>query len=136
MDTTQQPSTEQQTPESTPLNPDELVGVERAAAPTVAEKPSSGGPGAIAQAQAQVASTDDPTSDDATTDDQTPATPPPPPEATANDADVIEPAWVQRAQDIVAKHRDDPHTEEEAVEELQAEYLHKRFNIDVKQPDE
>lgn len=55
---------------------------------------------------------------------------------TAADVDVIEPEWVKKAEEVVAKHRDDPRQEETAVENLQREYLRARYNLDVKPGDE
>lgn len=59
---------------------------------------------------------------------QRPATP-----ATASDdVDVIEKEWVDQAEKAIEKTKDDPHAEEEAVEDLQADYLKKRYGHDLK----
>lgn len=55
---------------------------------------------------------------------------------TAADVDVIEPEWVKKAEEAVAKNREDPRAEESAVEAVQIEYLKKRYNLDVKAGDE
>jgi hypothetical protein len=74
--------------------------------------------------------------------DPEPATPSPPVvptvtgPAVAGDVDVIEKEWVDKAETIVKENAEDPHAEEEAVEELQADYLQKRYNKDVKTPKE
>lgn len=89
--------------------------------------------GAVA-AQAQVASVV--ASDDAaqTADPaQSPAATTP---SLAADVDVIEPEWVKKAEEAVAKHRDDPRAEETAVENLQRDYLKARYNLDVQPGDE
>ncbi len=56
--------------------------------------------------------------------------------ATAADVDLIEPEWVSKAEQVVARHRGDPYAEEEAVEELQQDYLQKRYGIGVAKPDQ
>jgi hypothetical protein len=54
---------------------------------------------------------------------------------TASDVDVIEPEWVDKADDVVKTHRGDPYGEEEGIEELQEDYLRKRYGITVKDAD-
>ncbi len=54
---------------------------------------------------------------------------------TAGDVDVIEPEWVDKAEEVVQAHFGDPFGEEEAIEELQEDYLQKRYGIDVADPD-
>jgi hypothetical protein len=53
---------------------------------------------------------------------------------TASDADVIEPEWVDKAEQTVASHQGDPYGEEEAVEDLQIDYLQKRYGYNVADP--
>jgi hypothetical protein len=50
---------------------------------------------------------------------------------TAGDIDVIEPEWVAKAEDVVARHQGDPYGEEEAIEDLQQDYLQKRYGHTV-----
>ncbi|HEX7260160.1 MAG TPA: hypothetical protein VF272_04495 [Candidatus Saccharimonadia bacterium] len=70
------------------------------------------------------------------TNTSTPAAPvPTPPPVVANDVDVIEKEWVDQANKIIEQTKNDPYTEEEAVEALQIDYLKKRFGHDVKKPD-
>lgn len=52
--------------------------------------------------------------------------------AIADDADVIEKEWVEKVSEVVKKTHGDPHAEEEAVEDLQIDYLKKRYGLDVK----
>ena len=52
----------------------------------------------------------------------------------AGDVDVIEPEWVDRAEQVVQAHRGDPYGEEEAIEDLQQEYLKKRYGYTVGDP--
>jgi hypothetical protein len=48
--------------------------------------------------------------------------------------DVIEPEWVDKAEEVVRAHHGDPYGEEEAVEVLQEDYLQKRYGISVADP--
>jgi hypothetical protein len=50
----------------------------------------------------------------------------------ADDVDVIEKEWVDKAEAIVEQTKQDPHAEEEAVEDLQIDYLKKRYGKDIK----
>lgn len=52
----------------------------------------------------------------------------------AGDVDVIEPEWVEKAENVVMQHLGDPYGEEEAIEELQEDYLQKRYGINVSDP--
>jgi len=45
----------------------------------------------------------------------------------ANDEDLIEKEWVDKAKKIVLETRDNPHQREKAVNELQIDYLKKRY---------
>ncbi len=50
----------------------------------------------------------------------------------ADDVDVIEKAWVDKAKHIINETKDDPHAQEKAFEELQIEYHKKRYGRDIK----
>lgn len=50
----------------------------------------------------------------------------------AEDVDVIEMEWVNKAKDIINKTKDDPHAQEAEVEKLQKEYLKKRYGKEIK----
>jgi len=50
---------------------------------------------------------------------------------TANDDDLIEKEWVDKAKKIVAETRDDPYQREEAVNKLQVDYLKKRYGREL-----
>lgn len=52
--------------------------------------------------------------------------------AAAADQDVIEKEWVDRAQEVIDQTAGDPHAEEEAVEDLQIDYMQKRYGKSVK----
>lgn len=103
-----------------------------AAAENQANQPKADDGATTAQAQVAAISDDDDDQSEATT--TVPASAPTPP--LAADVDVIEPEWVKKAEEAVAKHRDDPRAEETAVEDLQREYLKARYNLDVKPGDE
>lgn len=110
------------------------ANVAPAAAEASVNGPKADDGAAVAQAQVAALTTDVQTADDATT-----AAPSNPAQATpqlAADVDVIEPEWVKKAEEVVAKHRDDPRAEEAAVEALQIDYLKKRYNLDVKSGDD
>lgn len=50
----------------------------------------------------------------------------------ADDVDVIEKEWVDKAKKIVSATKTDPHTQEKEVSKLQADYLMKRYNKKLK----
>ncbi|HEV2412894.1 MAG TPA: hypothetical protein VGS28_03785 [Candidatus Saccharimonadales bacterium] len=50
----------------------------------------------------------------------------------ANDVDVIEKEWVERAKAIVEKTRSDPYMQEQKVAEMQSDYLRKRYGKELK----
>ncbi len=52
--------------------------------------------------------------------------------AVADDLDVIEKAWVDRAKQIIKDTRDNPRAQEEQFEQLQIEYHKKRYGRDIK----
>jgi len=54
----------------------------------------------------------------------------------ADDVDVIEKEWVVRAKQIVSQTKNDPYQQEHEVSKLQADYLRKRFGVEVKLPQE
>ena len=54
----------------------------------------------------------------------------------ADDVDVIEKEWVDKAEEVIEKTAGNPHAEEEAVEDLQIDYMKKRFNKDIKKSDD
>lgn len=55
--------------------------------------------------------------------------------AKADDVDIVEKEWVDRAKQIVEEHRDDPHKQEQEVEKLQTDYLKKRYGKEIKTSD-
>ena len=49
----------------------------------------------------------------------------------ADDVDVIEKEWVERAKKIISLTSDDPYAEAKEIGKLKATYLKKRFNKDI-----
>jgi Txe/YoeB family toxin of Txe-Axe toxin-antitoxin module len=49
----------------------------------------------------------------------------------AGDDDLIEKEWVEKAKKIVAETRDDPYKREAAVNQLQRDYLMKRYGREL-----
>jgi hypothetical protein len=54
--------------------------------------------------------------------------------AVAADEDLIEKEWVEKAKKVIAETKHDPHLQEQAVSQLQADYLKKRYGKIVKLP--
>lgn len=54
----------------------------------------------------------------------------------AADQDVIEPEWVDKAEAVVEQNAGNPFAEEEAVEDLQIDYLKKRYGHEVKKSED
>lgn len=50
----------------------------------------------------------------------------------AEDSDLIEKEWVERAKQIVAHTRHDPHEQQKALSLMKADYMKKRYNRDIK----
>jgi hypothetical protein len=50
----------------------------------------------------------------------------------ADDVEVIEKEWVDKARQIVAETKDDPYRQEQAVGQLKRTYVKKRYNKDLK----
>lgn len=51
---------------------------------------------------------------------------------TAEDTDLIEKEWVQRAKDIVNKTYNDPHKQSQELNSFKAEYIKMRYDKDIK----
>ncbi len=54
----------------------------------------------------------------------------------ANDEDLIEREWIDKAKKIVEQTKTDPYQQEKEVSKLQADYIKKRYGKDVKLADE
>jgi hypothetical protein len=50
----------------------------------------------------------------------------------ADEADLIEKEWIERAKSIVNKTRDDPHRQKDEMSKVKADYIQKRFNKTIK----
>lgn len=50
----------------------------------------------------------------------------------AEDSDLIEKEWVERAKQIVEHTREDPHEQQRALSQMKADYLKKRYDKDIK----
>lgn len=50
----------------------------------------------------------------------------------AEDVDLIEKEWVERAKEIVHKTKDNPYLQNRALTQLKVDYVKKRYNKDVK----
>ena len=68
------------------------------------------------------------TSDDTSTSKTAPAA--------ADDVDVIEKEWVEKAKTIVEQTKTDPHQQSAALSSFKYDYMKKRYGKDIKLPDE
>lgn len=50
----------------------------------------------------------------------------------ADDADLIEKEWIEKAKEIVAQTSDDPHAQAREIQRFRADYIKKRYNKDIK----
>ena len=64
-----------------------------------------------------------------------PQTPSPTSQLTADDVDLIEKEWVQRAKAIVAETQEDPYRQKKEMSKVKADYIHKRFKKVIKTDD-
>ncbi len=110
-----------------PLKPAQVAGAE--AVPVVAADSAATG----SQAAPAATPTSPAVAAPATTASTPPASATPTP-AQADDVDVIEKEWVDAAKAMEEKTAGDPHAEEEGFEDLQVDYIHKRFGKDIKKP--
>ena len=56
--------------------------------------------------------------------------------AVANDNDLIEKEWIDKAKKIIEQTKDNPYEQEKEVSKLQADYIRTRYGKDVKLPNE
>ena len=54
----------------------------------------------------------------------------------AEDADLIEKAWIEKAKRIVAETRGDPYAQNKEINKVKADYIKKRYNRDIKHASE
>ncbi len=50
----------------------------------------------------------------------------------ADDGDLIEKEWVEKAKEIVDRNKTDPYAQNEEINRVKADYLKKRYNKDIK----
>lgn len=50
----------------------------------------------------------------------------------ADDTDLIEKEWVEKAKEIVERTRSDPHAQSKEIQHFRADYIKKRYNKDIK----
>ena len=55
--------------------------------------------------------------------------------AVADDLDLIEKEWVEKAKAIVAETRNDPRRQNDQMNRFKADYMKKRYNKDIKLPE-
>ncbi len=53
----------------------------------------------------------------------------------ADDIDLIEKEWVEKAKEIVDKTRSNPYLQNKAISEMKADYIKKRYNKDLTKDD-
>ncbi len=54
----------------------------------------------------------------------------------ADDADLIEKQWVQKAKNIVEQTKNDPYMQNNELSKVKADYIGKRFNKQLKNPED
>ncbi len=74
-----------------------------------------------------VSSNSTPTTDQSSTKDVGQSNP-----AVAEDADLIEKEWIEKAKEIVEKNKNDPHALNKELNKVKADYIKKRYNKEVR----
>ena len=123
-------------PQSTPT-PEQQPSVSMAEIP---QSPEASVPASAPIASTPAAATSTPSAPVNMNSSQPVQVTPPAPIASANpalaeDVDVIEKEWVDQAESIIQKTAGDPHAEEEQIEDLQIDYMKKRYGKDVAKSD-
>lgn len=54
----------------------------------------------------------------------------------ADDIDLIEKEWVEKAKEIVEKTRENPYLQNKAISEIKSDYIKKRYNKDLAKSEE
>lgn len=106
-----------------PANPEAASVESQGEMPTRAELPQAAPPPLIDPAAAPSAAA---TSSDPPASAQSAASP-----AMADDADLIEKEWVEKAKALVEQAKDDPHAQNKALSKFKADYMKKRYNKDI-----
>lgn len=116
------PYEQQEAVASAPVTPENAPNF---AAPPPLQSPA---PTADAQQKTTIATIpDSPVSDSAATPSLN--TPMP---AIADDSDLIEREWVDKAKAIVEHTKDDPHMQNKEINKMKADYIQKRYNRQIK----
>jgi hypothetical protein len=50
----------------------------------------------------------------------------------AHDSDHIEPVWVNKAKEVIARTQDDPYMQKDEMSKVKADYIQKRFGKEIK----
>jgi hypothetical protein len=112
---------------------DAPVATEKIPVASPENSPQKQSPQAVSQAASDLAL---PATAIMTSDDQTvPAVTADDTSATANDGDRIEKEWIDRAKTVIARTKDDPFEQKNAMSQVKAEYIRKRFNKTVRTDD-
>jgi hypothetical protein len=91
---------------------------------------------AVSQAVTGVQVTADPATVQASDDTTIPVVQAQSNPAVADDVDVIEKEWVEKAKSIVTKTRHDPHAQSIELTHMKHDYMKKRYGREIKQLDE
>ena len=123
------PTNQSQGFEQAPLPPSPEIGIERGAERV--EQRSEAPPSAVNAMPVlpplQVA----PAPATPVADNTSPTTPTDDSPIAANDDDLIEKEWVDKAKKIILQTKDDPYRREQEVSKLQADYLRKRYGKEL-----
>jgi len=119
------PITPEQAPQSTP----EVAPAPQESQPAPAGDSANQNAGAPTVPLPQPVSADEPTTTgQSAVGDNTPAI--------AGDVDLIEKQWVQKAKQVVDQTKDDPHKQNNEMNKVKTGYMKKRYNKEVKIPEE
>lgn len=119
--------------ESAPVSP--LAGQVEVAPNVAPEKSQEAVAAPISPEAPVIASVDDPAASVTPQANPSVATVAQDDDLSADDVDVIEKEWVDKAKKIVSATKDDPHQQEKEVSKLQADYLMKRYGKQIKLTD-
>lgn len=130
-----------QTPQSPQPSPEQPQGQspEQSQAPGSAELPVTNTPpaaGAPAAATPKLSASDVAAAIASMPSPNTSVIPSLPLPSIAADEDLIEPEWVNKTEEVIAQTSGNPYAEEEAIEDLQIDYLQKRYGHQVKKPED
>jgi hypothetical protein len=116
----------------TPVSPQELGGAVHEQAPAVGSPESSASAQQMPTLMPAMPTPPPNATPPAATTRPSPTTNIPLPQA-ADDSDLIEKEWVEKAKVIVASTHDDPFIQSREVSRVKSDYIKKRYNKEVKQ---